>query len=460
MFCSLRSVAEDLRERCAALRPDEVTPVEAAERIDELAEIVRLAEGATVRLASRIDESVTGAEGEHGAARWLARHTGRTVAAAGDTVADSEALGRVPATAAALTRGELNAAQAHEVTSAAVLDPSAESELLDLARNGSLSELRRAAKKVRAAAKDHDEKAKDAHEHRDLGSTTDEETGEGHLRVKGPADAVARMLALLEPWIQAQFAQARRDGRRERRGALAFDALLAALGFAESARRGDPEHSDPLVPKGPPVKILARLDIPAAVRGHTLPGETCEIDGFGPVPVDVLRQFLPDAAIDVIATNGVDIFNVTRLRRRTNACQQTVLDWFGGRCARLGCRATRRLQVDHRIDWAHTHVTELKALDWLCPEDHRRKTHEGWALVPGRGRRRMVPPDDPAHPANAPPGDPAHPANAPPGDPAHPANAPPGDPAHPANAPLIAEPKQPERTLRDRRPLPRASSAR
>ena len=76
------------------------------------------------------------------------------------------------------------------------------------------------------------------------------------------------------------------------------------------------------------------------------------------------------------------------------------MHWLGVQCSRQGCGATRNLQIDHRMDWARIHVTELPSPRLaLCP-DHRRKTHDGWALVHGRGKRRMVPPDDPDHPAN------------------------------------------------------------
>ena len=151
---------------------------------------------------------------------------------------------------------------------------------------------------------------------------------------------------------------------------------------------------------------FVRADLSAIRRGHTIPGETCEIDGLGPVSIEALRELLPQAAIDLILTDGVDVFNVTHVGRRANAKQQVVLDWFGGQCSRRGCTATRHLQVDHRIDWATIKITELRNLDWLCVDCHRRKTHEGWALVHGKGKRRMVPPDDPAHPtnSNAPPG--------------------------------------------------------
>ncbi len=46
---------------------------------------------------------------------------------------------------------------------------------------------------------------------------------------RGPVARIAEILAFLEPWIQAEFAKARREGRHERRGAYAFDALAAAL---------------------------------------------------------------------------------------------------------------------------------------------------------------------------------------------------------------------------------------
>ena len=45
---------------------------------------------------------------------------------------------------------------------------------------------------------------------------------------------------------------------------------------------------------------------------------------------------------------------------------------------------------------------QLVARDRLCRHHHGLKTHQGWALVPGRGKRPFVPPDDPRHPGPAP----------------------------------------------------------
>ena len=137
-----------------------------------------------------------------------------------------------------MRNGELSPTQAHEVTAGAGADPTAELELLDTAKNASVPELRRQAKKVRAAATDAEDKARRAEENRDLFSGVDEDEGEGWFHGKGPAATVAEILALLEPWVQAEFDKARRAGKRVRRGALMFDALLVALRFANACRNG------------------------------------------------------------------------------------------------------------------------------------------------------------------------------------------------------------------------------
>ena len=61
------------------------------------------------------------------------------------------------------------------------------------------------------------------------------------------------------------------------------------------------------------------------------------------------------------------------------------------------------LEIDHRNPWADCHETVLTNLDPLCDHDHDLKTHHGWALIEGTGKRPMVPPDDPRHPRNRPP---------------------------------------------------------
>ncbi len=391
MFDLLTTARRSLRQFNETVDPASVSPIEAKAAIESLAELEKLTAGAKLRLLRALEPDAATVD-------WLGRTTGRTKR---DAERDVEAAQQVkPATDQALRDGQLSAEQAREVASAADADPGAEQELLDTARNASVSELKRKAKKTRGAATDDAEKERRARKERELSTGIDEETGKGWWHVSGPAGDVARMNAVLEPFVQAEFDKARREGRHESRGAYAFDALKAALGLASTRRSG---RAEPDGPVGQPARILVRVDATAMKRGHTVAGETCEIDGLGPVPVAALRELLPDAAIELIVTNGENVWNITHLGRRANAHQQVVLDWLGGECSREGCGATRNLQVDHRIDWASIHITELMNLDWMCVREHRLKTHHGWALVPGKGKRRMVPPDDPDHPANSPP---------------------------------------------------------
>ena len=46
-------------------------------------------------------------------------------------------------------------------------------------------------------------------------------------------------------------------------------------------------------------------------------------------------------------------------------------------------------------------MTEIGNMQGLCRLCHRLKTNHGWELVEGVGKREMVPPSDPQHPANA-----------------------------------------------------------
>ena len=485
MFRVLRAVRAHLAGLARTLDPDTLTVEQAADAIRLLAAIEKAAAGLRILLARRVDNaSLFGQSGDRSAAEWLAKQTGQSTRDAQDELACSRRLKELPGAQDAVRNGELSPDQAKAVADGAAADPAAEEDLLDTARRGSLGELERKAKARKAAALgDDDARRRAAHHRRGFAMGTNAQ-GEGWGRFNGPADFVVRLKARLKPWLDAEFARARDDGRRERPDAYAYDALRQMLGLADDdaaqpgapdasrsdpapsadAGRGDPGAADtrrperpgqpttgeaatdrghgdgdgigatsptpghrartdedddlganpPTPPPGdgpsppapapapgttPPagrgtdVRLILRCDVTALRRGHTQAGELCDVAGLGPIPLADLRRFLPQAAIDIVLTNGVDAFNVTHLGRRTTARQQTVLDLLNIGCTRLGCNATEHLQVDHRIDWAHIHVTELTNLDWLCPHDHRLKTHHGWQLEPGTGTRRLLPPD-------------------------------------------------------------------
>ena len=151
---------------------------------------------------------------------------------------------------------------------------------------------------------------------------------------------------------------------------------------------------------GPPVKLLIRVDYDTWLRGVVLEGETCELAGYGPIPVSVARQLVAtgDAFVAAILTKGRSVVGVAHLGRAPNAYQRSALEWLYPTCAAAGCVTRVHLQADHRIDWVKTHHTVFDELDLLCSHHHRLKTRSNWALVAGQGKRAFVPPDDLRHP--------------------------------------------------------------
>ncbi len=136
-------------------------------------------------------------------------------------------------------------------------------------------------------------------------------------------------------------------------------------------------------------------------RGQVEADELCEITGVGPVPVRVARDLLGESILELVITRANDVAAVVHLGRSPTAAQKVALLWSQPQCARLGCdHSWTHAEVDHRTPWAYAHHTVLAELDRLCRHDHRLKTHEGWALVPGTGKRLMVPPGHPLHPDN------------------------------------------------------------
>ena len=99
------------------------------------------------------------------------------------------------------------------------------------------------------------------------------------------------------------------------------------------------------------------------------------------------------------ASSVVDVAGAIERMAATvkTAAQQTALEWLFPTCAAEGCASSAFLENDHRVDWASSHQTVFDLLDRLCSHHHDLKTIDNWALVPGRGKRAFVPPDDPGH---------------------------------------------------------------
>jgi hypothetical protein len=189
-------------------------------------------------------------------------------------------------------------------------------------------------------------------------------------------------------------------GSSQRSGAVA--AAQATPGLPGPPGRGTRRVSRP------PATIIVRIDHAALVRGVVRAGECSEIDGVGPVPVDVVRAMMADAFLAAVVTDGVDIRSVAHLGRSVTATQRTALYARDPECVVPGCHVRTRLEIDHVQGWAATRVTRLDELARLCHYHHALKTHEGWILrgPPGHWTFRRKTDHDDAKSARPPPTEP------------------------------------------------------
>jgi Domain of unknown function (DUF222) len=176
-----------LRNQLARLAPADVPLPEAPAMWAAYDSIERCAAAAKTLLAERVEQSrVWAKEGDRSAAEHLARKSGSSVGAVRAGLETSKKLRLLPATEAAVRRGELSQAQAETITDAAAVNPGAEQSLLEAAGGGTLGDLREKASRAKAAADpDPDATHRRIHRERRLRRWTD-------ARVAGTSRAAAR----------------------------------------------------------------------------------------------------------------------------------------------------------------------------------------------------------------------------------------------------------------------------
>jgi hypothetical protein len=372
-----------------------VSAQDATRVVEDAAAIERMAATVKSLAAARVAETnLWKRDGDLSAAHHLARTTGTPVGQAREALESARRLQGLSAIEAAARRGELSAHQVAVITDAASADPSAETRLLKQAQSGSYGELRDECARTKANVTDLEERRRRIHRQRYLRTWADTD-GAALLQMRDNPEVVAGIMASLEPIRDELSENARNDGRREREDAHAADAL------AELARRVDRNGSDARRPRR--ARLLVRVDLTRLLGMSAGDDEVCELAGYGPIAPSAIRDLLDteDPFLAAVVTKGKDVVGVAHLGRRPNAHQQTALEWLYPTCAAEGCNSLAFLENDHRRDWSKTHMTIFEWLDRLCGRHHDLKTAENWALVDGRGKRALVPPDDPRHPRNA-----------------------------------------------------------
>jgi len=138
--------------------------------------------------------------------------------------------------------------------------------------------------------------------------------------------------------------------------------------------------AEDLVGAPPGATVLVRVDLAALRRGRARPGELCELDGHGPVPVPVAAGLVDDAFLALVFTEAGDIRAVSHLGRTINRRLRTALAVRDRKCVVPGCPVAYGLEIDHVRPLESGGRTELGNLALLCHHHHRMKTYDGWVL--------------------------------------------------------------------------------
>ena len=229
---ALAGVVEELSRLVAGLDAESLSASDAAEAVSVFVRGENLCATGTALCGERAARG-----GEHRRAghsdpsSWLAERSGGSRGAARDALSTAGSLSKLAGLDHAVRRGELCPGRARVVAEAASLDEGAEALLLELARHGSLVELRDAAEAVKAARRSVEDEAlryETIRKARHLRSFMGRDGAfKGQLSLT--PDAGAKVLAVLQPASDFFFDEARREGRREHNEAYLADALVAVV---------------------------------------------------------------------------------------------------------------------------------------------------------------------------------------------------------------------------------------
>lgn len=373
MFANVVEARELLESVLAQLEPDVLDARSAQRLVAEFSTMEKVAAAGKALAARRVADSGAWRKGgDRSPAQWMARTTGTSLGQAAAALETAERMRELPATEQAFRSGRLSETQAKEVAAAAEASPSAEADLLRAAQREGAAGLRERCRRAKAAAASDQMAPHEAiHRSRYLRHWGDHD---GAFRLDGrlTAEAGAVVLAALRPHQERIFKEARAAGRRESAEAYAADALVALAEGAECS--------------GPKAMVQVRVDASALARGQTEAGETCEVDGVGPVPVATARALMSDAFLTAVVSDGVDVTSVAHLGRTIPAHVRSALLARDPSCVVPGCGVRQHLEIDHVVPFAEGGPTALANLARLCHWHHHLKTYRGYRLGGGPGQ--------------------------------------------------------------------------
>ena len=345
--------------------------------------------------------------GHRSCAAWLSFRTGIDVGAAREKVRAARALVALPATSAAMARGELSFAKVRAVTRVAT--PESEAELVAFARPATVAETERFVRAWRKGDR-ADEAALERERHRSRRLVVRPD-GEGMYEVRGRLDPEvgALLMRALEMAADAQYRKTRRSEAMKATqrwadalGLLAERAMAVGFGDADvsaetpgGAESDGPEEEDASRPaqgcgcrcSDAPVsgsraeryQVLLHVDA-ATLSADGEPGRSHLEDGTG-VSAETSRRLACDAAVVRIG-RGADgsVLDVGRRTRTVPPALRRALEVRDRGCRFPGC-GLRFTDAHHVRHWADGGETRLDNLVLLCRFHHRLVHEEGFRVA-------------------------------------------------------------------------------
>ena len=183
----------------------------------------------------------------------------------------------------------------------------------------------------------------------------------------------------MAPYRKAIFDAARTGEDREPPGAYDADALVAmARDFLNRTSVSSGTRS-----RAPSGVLNINLDFPSFQAGETQPGGYCEIPGLGAVPVALARSVAPDAVINLIVHQGIDVKALVTLSQSVTPQMQVALDAMYPTCGERNCDVRHGLENHYITDYSLVHETRIENIVPLCEFHHDLVTYRGYTLIRG-----------------------------------------------------------------------------
>jgi hypothetical protein len=356
--------------------PRDLVDGQLADALVEFEQAARKIDAARARVLAEFDaRAAYAADGCPSAAAWLRVKTGASNGQAAADVRLARGLRELPATAAALADGQINAAHAGGIVGLRKEVPleyvlATEAEFVTVAQHLDAGQLHRYLDNIRHAYQP-DQVVDRENEQRTRRELSIASTLDGMVYLRGVAHPEAG--AIVHAALSA-LAGKTGTGDLRSKGQRRWDAL-------ETLCRAFLDSGQLPATGGAKSHVVLVADLPTLLGA---PGARMADLGYaGQISGEAARRIACDAAVSRIITDGPScILDAGRTTRTVTPAINRALRVRDGGCVMPGCGAhPDRCQAHHLIHWARGGETTLDLMGLLCAYHHWLVHEGGWTLT-------------------------------------------------------------------------------